>query len=1329
MEDRARILVTYGQRSTIAGHLLTQNLHWLRSGHAFAANWRPLHDVGLGTEGLGASIRESDVVVLLLSKDSVKFEGEEIRALVLELTEAQKEDHVHPMLVSFDDDFRQPNLPFPTHRLLNESGYAEFMEQLGESIGRQTGILRKGPRRILVPSAAQSLRPFLLEFDKEVDGVQVLEVLWDKTIATGVANESELCILKTGPSRRHMTLGLSQRLHDSFRSPRECNALIALQEQFALRNVGLRYVRRRRNEIQTSHRNYEFLLLTGKRKEPLFEGAGDFFRSVTDRVAEEMIQRCQLVIPFFRYPSIQSCSGSHDRFCVVSAERQLDDNVAKQRGATCSPDTAAWLELRSALLRRAWNFPTKMMNCPKTMLKRRDGTYAVAFGKIDFVYLQPTNHSFWSSRIRSLMAENERIRAMLSIPSYRIKHERWESITFEGRADKPAVSDLARVIAKESAPSRLLVLTLIPRVQKKEIGGEDDSDADSEFGSTTRLSRTHVLHKVADFVLGPVNGDAEHEPLRDRFPGSHIELFLTLSRAYPFLIKAEFYNLAMAYRYLEELRQEDQIIPWTSSILSVIGEQLMLNERTPDRSDFTRGETTAREVAEMQNKCLEVQEPHDLSVVQVLLKLSYPDHRTTLNKVVSLIKKYVLKTEGCGGVDKSEESVSNLWFERPFYWDAALEVRTLRLGWLLQFVADHVRSMDGVEHTATIPMVGHRWHNASPIELRSSASPQPMTEMETVEHGPYPCYPGHDALETASTDALNMSLYNLQFEHQWYLQYFKQLKAAWRSEGLVAAPSALSPRTFDRMLGILSEQMKVLAQLADQSQDLQIVSKMWSLLEPTLEEQAALREERRVFAGGAWKVVKHHMVTLERLKRECARIATEFHERTEVHQILLASEPLMRIGAQAGVMDIAVHAADRLFRHYCSYPVGKTGETEQAGEWRGIVSCSSGDDFMLVAEVQTLYLPIDFKLHTGGKLVPLAHEAAHYVQYLFDTSLRDVAVTFIADVADPLRKAVSARIDEWFALQERVWSETVEAQVKGHYNRLLELLWKESFYDNELLADMIAGLTAGPAYYRALRSLAYLPPDARNLTDPLGQSVQSFHPPVSLRLRLGALMAKELMWVSETEGEGSAGDDLWGIVGPLRAMLEEHDAESLHFETEYSRPDKLWDIMSRGDIFSRSPAEGEKVVVLGLPELLNRELPLATFVFDAVRREPQLLWNLVYWLHEHGESYLFYPLPKRKRGDPRLADEFKASVEWVNQYCCYLAERLLFNDEVLLDAPLRYIAAAAELPLLGRPVYCSGRILLSLYYAKNDHDSWLRAFEERDVGVFKRDDGEHLDDC
>jgi len=57
------------------------------------------------------------------------------------------------------------------------------------------------------------------------------------------------------------------------------------------------------------------------------------------------------------------------------------------------------------------------------------------------------------------------------------------------------------------------------------------------------------------------------------------------------------------------------------------------------------------------------------------------------------------------------------------------------------------------------------------------------------------------------------------------------------------------------------------------------------------------------------------------------------------------------------------------------------------------------------------------------------------------------------------------------------------------------------------------------------------------------------------------------------------------------------------------------------------------------------------------------------------------------------------------EYCQEIARRIGYDDELILDAPQRYVAAASIMWPVVRPTYPSGRIIHSLFYSIADYKS------------------------
>jgi hypothetical protein len=114
---------------------------------------------------------------------------------------------------------------------------------------------------------------------------------------------------------------------------------------------------------------------------------------------------------------------------------------------------------------------------------------------------------------------------------------------------------------------------------------------------------------------------------------------------------------------------------------------------------------------------------------------------------------------------------------------------------------------------------------------------------------------------------------------------------------------------------------------------------------------------------------------------------------------------------------------------------------------------------------------------------------------------------------------------------------------------------------------------------------------------------------------------------------------------------------------------------------------------------------------------PELIKALANWARRTSNRFCFYPVPGGGLPDATGDTKYFELIQGINGMCLRTADQLL-RGHVVLDAPQKVIAAAAEMPSTtekwGTP-YPYGPIVLSLWYSDARHSPYYtRYYEEVD---------------
>jgi hypothetical protein len=441
-----------------------------------------------------------------------------------------------------------------------------------------------------------------------------------------------------------------------------------------------------------------------------------------------------------------------------------------------------------------------------------------------------------------------------------------------------------------------------------------------------------------------------------------------------------------------------------------------------------------------------------------------------------------------------------------------------------------------------------------------------------------------------------------------------------------------------------------------------------------------------------WHMLSNEENLIIGLREEIQCIRAELHELTEGAQAKTMTEPHILLGERSGVTDLFHHAAGKLLSYYCGSWDFNGGDEPQR-LWDGIVAASNTSfDWWIRPEFQLLRLPLEFKMHTHRRLLPLAHEACHQIVHCVMRDSRESAAagkllslwqraTEIAigeletlrSLLQEARKAAGDPFKEWLDealgktrdLSRKMWDGTLEhARIEN----------------SELLVDLLSFLGGGPAAVTTLFELHYRPVDSH----------KHFHPPMWLRVFIGEMVFQYL-----------------GVTPKNNPWLHS-SAWSLHVFGEQRFGDRpvFEQVKSQEAGFSGGHEALCRYITDGLPatEKETHELLAVGRTSDALVYEKiyyaraflmqgsDLLTDLVRWCAEFSKDFLFYPANENGLFS-------SAEIDEVNHRCLRTAVRILYDEEVILDEDPRVIAAASMHPMLRRPVHPTGRIIHSLYYS------------------------------
>ncbi len=221
-----------------------------------------------------------------------------------------------------------------------------------------------------------------------------------------------------------------------------------------------------------------------------------------------------------------------------------------------------------------------------------------------------------------------------------------------------------------------------------------------------------------------------------------------------------------------------------------------------------------------------------------------------------------------------------------------------------------------------------------------------------------------------------------------------------------------------------------------------------------------------------------------------------YNELLEGVHIGATTEPYTRVGEHAGVFTLIMKANNNYMVDccgvikscvptYCSDVLDPHGKSPLKGRrWHGLVTSTTGRDFVVLAHEQVLFVPVQIKFSVSGMLFALPHEAAHFM--ISNLSQRSLA-------------SRDEQPDLVFRKLHRKLHRIVYYEILGPQ---LEKSLADQGYScasfhivSELFSDILGYLIGGPSFARALLSsysgfccetpsaqLAALPTNVRLLT-------------------------------------------------------------------------------------------------------------------------------------------------------------------------------------------------------------------------------------------------------
>jgi hypothetical protein len=1097
------------------------------------------------------------------------------------------------------------------------------------------------------------------------------------------------------------------------------------------------YKWRDKSKIHTSYHTYELLLVSLQNRR--YYQAKQILKDIaedTKEIGEALRQRCLALskLPDARQSQRMSLESEYP-FCIINDLERIDRLWKLSKSAKGFIADSAWEQLEHA--EKFWNHEWRKLDCAYRIEQGHNRTACFCFGTIDLLDIIPTPSSLWANFFRMKLAEHPGVSGLLSYPMHLVKRVReinpnplsqYCCCSAEHRANRE-VKDLNRIVPERKDDPRFVLYTFIHRPP------DWDREKKKEF-----------LERAVDFLLEARFGDGDCRPqfarkhdqyLRDHddFPWrAKKELFMTFSSTFPLVLKSEMQSLKDASVYLSILAKEgEKECNFPLSTSSIVGwyDSFLLDPDAGQPAFNPQGVSTHPERFQLYLKVTKTGVGDEQSYTRL--------HRVVKN-VLALLDQVGLKPFPPGKnhkpIRKREKFVI---YKRFYFWDYLIVFQTQNISRLVHFLIDEVPRLRDIEHSATIPL----WRTAGdPDPIYPTSEDFVLIDPALVpdpasDHQKEPRDSWKDLIEVVPQidnflssgpgggnqdlfdNMINWNLDMLSQQYRWLISYISQMEKSWESQVQGTQAAGKNRKSTFQWLRKHLE------------------SNLYSLL--VLANPATYKFYTNSYI---WLMIQAHRERLDSVKKLIVWIASEYNERTEGAQAVTLTEHFVKVGEQTGVMDMYIDAADRLFRHYCSKPKinARTrdiiwNELFRDYHWKGISSSSSGEELEIIPMFEILFLPVDFKFNTIGSLLPIAHEAAHQVLFWIDpdpdselgkklAGKNSGLKSFGDEVWMPMLKATfehaeannadPARLKNALISPESVSSAKSTTSWKDleTYCTLEPKSPRKQLHYFEFLADVMGLLSAGPALLRGLMFLYRYLPSFSPLESPVdllkgpsrggvfspgaakAPGLSQVHPPTWLRIAYLHLICQRLKWIE---------DDLFKI----EAMVRNHFRE---YEIRDGK--NLGELLFDFDI-DKFP---EKLDGLLTPE----EKTLEYYFYTGMRQDTDnsFIYNLLRWIQLYGDYSLFYPFPlKDDFGSPEATREAKTKypdvIALVNQYTAQIGDRLIYNDEVVTDAPLRYIAAAAMLPGLNHPSNCMGRIIHSLYYSHREDSEFISELRRR----------------
>jgi hypothetical protein len=1020
----------------------------------------------------------------------------------------------------------------------------------------------------------------------------------------------------------------------------------------------------------------------------------NFFKGISDEVYKHMKKRCEKQPKFFntdskKFPSI---FGGRYRACKMHVKIDGDE---KSRVYKCSE--------------RFINPDMLDPSISHDHVSIHD--VAITFGKIDAMTILPVPHSYWSSIFRSYLltrkiddmgSETEKSEHIdiINIPSHRIKY----GIT-KPQTDKNHNKNDEEEITNISFKKPYTVFTFI-QFPKTLIKYCDKKDC--YIGDRPCLRKNHLKRLCKELLASDdvqFNKEIQNRG-KNQENNPRIEFFLTFSCHYQGIIKAEFQNFDDIGEFLDKIKclEAEFLLSEIASIIGLNGKFLIKKSEAEEKYDKAKNSDV------------------DFAI---LLKLKGTEESTDQKgtgrkKVEDYFYDFEICRNEIESILKKSMGIKNFKiFSRAFFWDVLIIVRVKKVYDFVMNVINELRKSPFVMHALSIPLweLGFytpgresklkEWKNKKKVKetkiykIQGCKAWQERARQNFAERSDiskeilalwekYKKVVPRNVKKKENVDALANRIYNQKFDLELIFAYLLQLEAGWTMH-LLTHPL----RTFDLLLKNLENIYKNLKKLCE--------DKVY------LDKEKNPNDKKEI-----WRKFSDIVDGISSLKETISNLITEYNDKKEGSQITWMTAPYLRIGQRAGVIDLYTEGLNDLFKEYC----GKFFNVIDL--WKGLVTPSSGRDFSIIPIFQVLHLPVDIKFHVHGRLPIMAHEAAHFIFWcLFEAPDSSYFIPKNRELNDALenhpdfsnRDKLNSEIRKKIKdFKDSIWEEMF-SRAKKEAERVLknDEDWKILVINNlekvkgklerdqqimpgslEFLVDLLAGLLAGPAYFKSFGLLYYQASPSFYKESKGKKQILHTYPMFSwVRTYLGILLwGKRNQWKDWLE-------DYWELPSYFDeaiAKLDIEEAKDIRSYSKYFRDSEIEDFDPRTGFKKKS-----------VPEFFTDYNTYLINAFFSRGEEGNCLIDLFvnFFKEFFDENFFFFG----DNGgiicdDASTSEKRKTTMNCrkKSKECLQIASQLVFDNKIILEGRLKDIAAASIMKPIKRPVVPSGRILHSLYY-------------------------------